>query len=172
MLPGFNIGTDLKEFNSYIMNYDKKMLHMSLKRSLLYILGKCIAINDNEEDSRFLREKDDRIDLASNNNLFKIYLKLDYIDYIDYRDYEKHYTLHAIYGLNDIELVHMIWMEEDKIKFEFKVLSDDIKDFTDEQYFLTNAIIANYVNSNMDGDGTEDLFRSIVVMNEDEENDS
>ena len=169
----FNINTDINSYNEYLMKRDKFILYNSLKRALLYILGKCVAINDAE--GALLKDRGDIIELTSTNKMFKIYLKLDFIDYITDQDYEKHYTLHAIYGMNDLELIHMIWMEDDKINFDFKVISNDVKDFTDEQHFLINAILENYINSSSDEDETvHDLFYSMIVSNEEngEDDDS
>ena len=169
----FDINTNIDSFNYYLMKQDNLILYNTYKRALLYILGKCVAINDSE--GALLKDSGDIIALDTTNKMFKIYLKLDFIDYITDQDYEKHYTLHAIYGMNDVELVHMVWMEEDKIKFTFKVLSNDIKDFTDEQKFLVNAILENYINSSSDEDETvHDLFYSMIVSNEEngEDDDS
>jgi hypothetical protein len=148
--------------------YNKVIKCMSVKRAILYIAFKCLSklkVNSVED----LKEGD-KVYLETDNNMFKVYIILDSVkeSSIDGTNLYK-FVLHFQYGLNDYIACNIRIDKDYKVYgnifyFEDSDLIDPNKNtIPEDKEFIVNATLANYVNSNLEGDRSNDLYYSIIV---------
>lgn len=168
-------------FNEYIKDYDRRIVYLNLKRALLYIFTKCIVLTDENMD------KGDIVKLSSTDPNVSFYLVLNYKIKLNdpFRGdiyYSYNYSLYCKISDNNtesefpnsVELLECTCMDIDiVVEIKFKVLPECYDNFTDEQHFLVNYILKEFINTTTDDDTPYDLFHSLIVEDdEDDEDDS
>lgn len=149
--------------------YNKVIKCMSVKRAILYIAFKCLSklkVNSVED----LKVGDKVYLKTDNNSMFKVYIILDSAkeSSIDGTNLYK-FILHFQYGLNDYIACNIRIDKDYKVYgnifyFEDSDLIDPIKNIIpDDKKFIVNAILSNYINLNLEGDRSDDLYYSIIV---------
>ena len=163
-------------FNEYIKDYDRRIVFFNLKRALLYIFTKCIVLTEENMD------KGDMIKLGSTDPNISFYLVLNdknkYNDPFNKEDsfYSYNYSLYYKVDTNNtfdnkgVELLECTCTDINTVaEIKFKVLPDCYDNFTDEQHFLVNYILKEFVNTATDDDTPYDLFHSLIVDRDDED---
>lgn len=146
--------------------YNKVIKCMSIKRAILYIAFKCISKVNSVEDLK----EGDKVYLKTENNMFKVYVILDSVkeSSIDGTNLYK-FVLHFQYGLNDyiacnIRIDKYYKVYGNIFYFEDSDLIDPDKNIIpDDKEFIVNAILSNYINLNLEGDNSSDIYYSFIV---------
>lgn len=150
----------IDKFNEYIQNMDREIVYMNLKRALMYMFTRCVIMFDDEA------VKGDEVILKSNNDNFKLTLKLVVKD-----EKETEYWLYCNIHGKDIKLLACNLMPSNKVFIYYYCMADRYEYFTDEEYLFINNVLKEYINSYED-DTPFDLFHSLIVLNEDDAYDS
>ena len=148
--------------------YNKVIKCMSVKRAILYIAFKCLSklkVNSVED-----LKDGDKVYLETDNNMFKVYIILDSVkeSSIDGTNLYK-FVLHFQYGLNDYIACNIRIDKDYKVYgniFYFEdsdLIYSDKNIIPDNKEFIVNSILLNYINLNLEGDTSSDIYYSFIT---------